>query len=110
MLFSANQSLTLNGLLDRLIPKDEEPSATEAGVGGFIAELLSNDAKEQAQQVLAGLDALDAEAKAGFQSPFSALQASDQDALLEAFDGNLSRLWRSFAPGVITAGMADEGL
>ena len=78
-MLSASQLNTLRRLLDRLIPKDQDPSACEAGVDLFVADLLSGDAKELAELIKAGLDTLEA-------GSFSGMSERDQDALLETFD------------------------
>jgi choline dehydrogenase-like flavoprotein len=74
---------TLPALLDRLIPADEFPSATQNGVLDFWERTLSPSQKER--HALA-LDALDAEARARFTQPFAALQAPQQDAILDAIE------------------------
>lgn len=80
------QKAALRSVLDRMIPRDEEPSACDAGVDAFVMDLLEGDARHLLPQVSQGLDNLDAVAKAAFQRPFSSLSAPDQDSLLDALE------------------------
>jgi hypothetical protein len=86
MIFSGQQFQTFRSLLDRLIPKDEEPSACEAGVDVFVADLLAGDAKAEASRVIQGLDKLEAEAMSRFKASFAGISAADQDALITDFE------------------------
>ncbi len=70
----------LPALLDRLIPADEFPSATQNGVLDFWNSIL-DDEKQDAHN--GALDALDAEAQARFAQPFAVLQVLEQDAILD---------------------------
>ena len=86
MPLSSSQTSTLRSLLDRLIPKDEEPSACEAGVDAFVLGILDGDGKIFAEEVRVGLDKLEATAQARSKASFAALIPSDQDVLLDTFD------------------------
>ncbi len=78
----------LPALLDRLIPQDEFPSATQNGVLNFWNSILSD---EQQHAHSAALDALDAEAQARFSQRFAALQVLEQDAILNELEAGRAR-------------------
>ncbi len=78
------QPRTLRAVLDRLVPADAYPSATEAGVYDF---LLRHSARELAPgwpELVAGLDGIDGEAHARFGASFAELGPDHRDQLLEA--------------------------
>ena len=93
MVFSNPQLQTLRSLLDRLIPKDEDASACEAGVDLFVADLLAGDAKEDLSAVIQGLDSLEAEAQSRFKAPFSKIPEPEQDALIDEFEAGKQALF-----------------
>lgn len=76
----------LIALIDRIIPKDDYPSASENGVVNFIANLLSGDLKDRAQEVVAGLDSLNEESLAAHGRGFVELTDAQKDALLLQMD------------------------
>lgn len=73
---------TLHSLMDRIIPPDEDPGAWQAGVGDYITRQLQGDLRGELARYQAGLDALEAEARARARTSFSALPPAEQDALL----------------------------
>lgn len=81
--FSKNSS-TLRALIDRLIPTDDFPSASEAGVGDYLAQHWQGDLADKASLIEAGLACLDAEANASVGADFAALSPSQQDELVAA--------------------------
>ncbi len=74
---------TLRAAMTRIIPPDDFPDAWEAGVGVYLQRLLAGDARHLAPWLAAGLDALDAEARARDGCPFAALSPESQDRLLD---------------------------
>jgi hypothetical protein len=82
MRLTQTQSTTLAAAIDRLIPADDWPSATAAGVLRFLQELFDGDRAVDADRLTAGLDALDAGAVAWHGVGFAALDAAAQDAAL----------------------------
>jgi choline dehydrogenase-like flavoprotein len=80
--FTANQ--TLQALVDHIIPADDYPSGWQAGVGDFIARILSTDLKNSAGLVKAGLDLVEEESRARHAGMnFADLPLATQDALIE---------------------------
>jgi len=53
-----NRLVTLRAVLDRIIPQDDEPSATALNVDQYVIEQLQTDASHLADDVWAGIDAL----------------------------------------------------
>jgi gluconate 2-dehydrogenase gamma chain len=71
----------------RIIPTDETPGATEAGVIYFIDQVLGTSRPEALAPMRAGLATLQASARSAYQaSTFRGLEAAPQDALLQAIE------------------------
>ena len=81
-MFNERQLATLQALVDRIIPPDDFPSGWQAGVGDYLAGQFERDLRPQLERYRAGLDALDAEARAAAGVGFAELDAAGQDALL----------------------------
>jgi choline dehydrogenase-like flavoprotein len=74
---------TLRSVIDRMVPVDDFPSGSQAGIGTFIQQIVKSDLASRAGEVAAGLANLDAEAALGWPgSTFSDLSEVDQDTLL----------------------------
>lgn len=108
MPLSAAATAALRAMLDRLIPRDEFPSATDAGVDDYITRQLAGDCAADFPMIASGLAALEHEAgvrqkeltgerrgsrdevssplplRSPVQSVFAALNETQQDALLDA--------------------------
>jgi len=85
---------TLHAVVDCLIPPDEFPGASEAGVCEFIARLLETDMAEQRELFAAGLDGIESETLARFDMSFAELSSDNQVAILEAVEsGNVIGPW-----------------
>lgn len=88
------QLATLRAVLDRIIPRDDFPSATEAGVDNYVTRQLERDLAAEFPAIAGGLDAIAAEASTRRQSlaftesrakesAFERLPEAQQDALLD---------------------------
>lgn len=102
----------LRALLDRLIPADDFPGAWEAGCGVYITRLLATDRIAQADEVAAGLLALDGEARSIHDRGFADLDPAQQDAVIAAAErGEVRGDWPVPAPAFINlmAELAAEG-
>ncbi|HLL90671.1 MAG TPA: gluconate 2-dehydrogenase subunit 3 family protein, partial [Tepidisphaeraceae bacterium] len=80
--FTPAQSAALVSAMDRIVPADEYPSASAAGVGQFIAGLMAGPLADRAAAFAAGLDALDAAARAHCGTDFAHCWPDVQDGLL----------------------------
>ncbi|PZO77982.1 MAG: hypothetical protein DI629_13170 [Mesorhizobium amorphae] len=76
---------TLRAVLDRIIPADEWPSATQAGVDRFVLALWRNGSDTSEAETLAGFAALDALAQETASESFAGCSEALQDAMLAAF-------------------------
>ena len=76
---SEKQIQTLRSAIDRIIPKDDFPSASELGVVDFLLRLIVLE--DQVDQYALGLDRLEASALLNGSS-FSGLSEVEQDKLL----------------------------
>jgi choline dehydrogenase-like flavoprotein len=77
---------TLEALLDRMAPPDDDAGALDAGVGTYVGQRLVGDLEGELDRVWAIVEALDAEARVRFARGFVELSPSEQDELLEALD------------------------
>jgi hypothetical protein len=81
--FTPTQFSTLGKLGDLLVPPlKDNPGAREAQAPEFLDFLISVSPDDRQKLYLAGLDALDAQAKDKFQKTFSDLDAQQADAIL----------------------------
>ena len=84
---SAPQRLTLTAACERILPRDQDPGATDLGCALYIEKALA-DADVRAQfgrPLLGGLTALDRQARTRLQKPFHELSPAQQDQLLAAW-------------------------
>jgi len=77
---------TLRAVVDCLIPPDDFPGAFEAGVCDFTIRLLETDLADQREFFAAGLDGIESESLARFDSSFAHLSSDQQVAILEAVE------------------------
>jgi gluconate 2-dehydrogenase gamma chain len=76
---SEEQGLLVSQVSDIIIPKTDTPGAKEAGVPGFIDQLVKEVfAKKEQDDFIAGLNAFSDEAKKQFGDPFVELSAEKQ--------------------------------
>jgi hypothetical protein len=86
---SPSQFATLERFVDAIIPADERsPGARDARVADYIDLLLAESDRARVLQWFGGLAALDAEAAARFNAPFSRINADQVDAILQDISRN----------------------
>ncbi len=91
-----HQLRTLRAAIDRIIPADDFPSASQAGVDQYIVALLQGDRKGDEQAFEAGLAGLDAEAQAQFGKLFAECAVNAQDEILERVqEGTMRVQWNT---------------
>lgn len=73
---------TFRAVLDRIIPADDFPSATDNGVDRFILDLCDAGLVAQPDGIVQGLAALDQ----ATDGPFERLSAFEQDEILSGLD------------------------
>lgn len=89
---------TLIAAVDRIIPADAFPSASQNGVVTFIDRIFSDDLRTTAEPFVAGLAALDAESRARHGSAFAQLTTQEQDQLLTQIErGDTASVWSGSA-------------
>lgn len=80
---STLEALEFDAIAARIIPTDETPGATEAGVIYFIDRVLGDDRQQEYETLKMGLAELQTAAAATFNaSSFHQLDAAQQDQLL----------------------------
>jgi len=86
--FSREQAAEVEALASRIIPTDDAPGATEAGVVYFIDRSLTTWAKDQQQVFSEGLKKLatDVSAVVPGQTRLAALRPAQQDEVLGTID------------------------
>jgi len=84
---TASEAAEFAAIAARILPTNDTPGATEAGAIYFIDTVLGSSRAELQEPLRAGLQALQASAKAAYGSAaFSALDAAQQDTLLQAIE------------------------
>jgi hypothetical protein len=84
----------LRAAIDRIIPRDDFPSAWEAGVGDYIARQLDGDLAPLAQSFAEGLASLDAEAILSHGRAFAVSSEIEQDSVLRRVEaGDVLAPW-----------------
>jgi gluconate 2-dehydrogenase gamma chain len=83
----------VEAIAERIIPSDDEPGATEAGVVNFVDKALANEDKALVPVYEAGLAGVDAVAKKKFRKAFVALAADQQDQVLAALESGKADGW-----------------
>jgi gluconate 2-dehydrogenase gamma chain len=85
---------TLEAICGRIVPKDRDPGAVEAGCVNFIDKALANEDAELSPVYRSGLSALDDVSKQRYQKPFVALEPAQQDALLASLQDAKAPEWQ----------------
>lgn len=93
VVLTPDQWKLVEAIAARIIPSDDEPGATEAGVVNFIDKALAHEDKALLPAYKAGLAGVDAVAKKRFQSAFAALTPTEQDDVLLALEGGKADGW-----------------
>ena len=97
---SEPEARTLAAACDQIVPKDEDPGASEAGVVGFIDRQLATRAKRDLARWRAGIRGLDASARRRFGVAFADAAFDDQTALLRDLERGVAEAadWDAVAP------------
>jgi gluconate 2-dehydrogenase gamma chain len=93
VVLSAAEWRTVEAIAARIIPSDDEPGATEAGVVNFIDKALANEEAAMKPVYKAGLAATDAVAKRRFAKAFVDLTPEQQDEILVALETGKADGW-----------------
>jgi gluconate 2-dehydrogenase gamma chain len=96
---TADQWSMVEAIAARIIPSDDEPGATEAGVVNFVDKALAHEDKALVPVYRAGLAGVDAVAKKKFRKAFVALAAAEQDEVLGALESGKADGWPKGALG-----------
>ena len=89
-----NKNKTLRALVDCLIPADDFPGASDAGVCDFLARLFGSDLSQEIDFLHTGLEAVDAEAIARFNRNFAELDHAQKVSTLQDIEsGKVSTAW-----------------
>jgi hypothetical protein len=81
------QARVLDAVAELIIPATDTPGAREAGVPKFVDQAIADFCKPgDAQAIRAGLDRVDADARAAHGAAFVALTPAQQTALLQRYD------------------------
>jgi hypothetical protein len=89
MLFAADQSKILAGMVEAIIPKTDTPGAGELGVGNFVQKMVKDCYDKKAQDTLStGLDSLESESKKTFSKSFADITRPQQTQLLKQIESS----------------------
>ncbi len=83
MQLNVNQKHVLIALMDVIIPLDDYPSASQAGVLGYIEGLISTDLASKSELFLRQLDVFVLQVRREFGSSFCELSSSIQKELFD---------------------------
>src|SRR6185503_566697 len=86
MELSATERAVLRAVVERILPRDEDPGALDAGAEPYLDRQLEGDLRSSGEMIRAGLAALDATARGRSGAGFATLPAADQDALLREIE------------------------
>lgn len=81
-MLNPRQTEILRALVNRIIPADDFPAGWEGGVGSYLARQFQGDLHQLLEVYARGLDSLDIEAQATYNTPFDQLTSDNSDALL----------------------------
>jgi hypothetical protein len=85
---------TLRTVVDCLIPADDFPGASEAGVCNYLRKLFETDLRDEAGFFMTGLDQIELEALARFGDSFASLTLEQQTVTLETIQqGDVLTSW-----------------
>jgi gluconate 2-dehydrogenase gamma chain len=84
--FTTQEAETAGAICERIIPSDQDPGASAAGVLNYIDLQLMGPLKKHRRLYRQGLAEVDALADARFGKRFAALAASDKDAVLAVIE------------------------
>jgi hypothetical protein len=83
-LFTAEQEKTIAELADTIIPDTETPGAKAAGVGPFIAMMITDCYPAEIQKTFSnGLDDLEKRSKSKFSKSFVSISATERASVLQ---------------------------
>lgn len=85
---------TVEAVCGRIVPKDQDPGAIEAGCVNFIDKALANEDRALAPVYHGGIPALDAVAQQRHEKSFAALDSAQQDALLRSLQDGKAPEWK----------------
>ncbi|WP_309604105.1 gluconate 2-dehydrogenase subunit 3 family protein [Phenylobacterium sp.] len=86
------QARALDAAAEQIMPATETPGARAAGVPQFVDRAIAGWCdKGQAALLRAGLDGLDADARAAHAAAFADLTAAEQTAILAGYDSSGAR-------------------
>jgi len=89
---SEQQLALIGAVADTILPRTDTPSATDVGVPAFIDVVVSeNDSDEDRAAFVAGLDLIEARAKATAGSAFAQLAPSARASVIESIEAAQDR-------------------
>jgi gluconate 2-dehydrogenase gamma chain len=97
--FTLEEGQTVAAIVERLIPADQDPGATEAGVVNFIDLQLMGPYKRYRASYRQGIRGVEQASLELFGQPFAALSAERQDAVLKEIEGGgvAGEAWKGLA-------------
>ncbi|MEV0384882.1 gluconate 2-dehydrogenase subunit 3 family protein [Nonomuraea sp. NPDC050643] len=97
------QAATLSALVDTVVPADEYPSGTAAGVLDYLGGQFGRDLAGMRAYYAAGLDAVDAEAGQVHGTSFDLLEPARREELLRALEAGGTRTTWPFDAAVFVS-------
>jgi len=110
--FDATEAQTIDALCERIIPADEDPGASWAGVVEFIDRKLAGYYRRHQQLYRRGLQGVHESSLALFGKAFVDLTAAQQDELLAKLESNQApgETWKQISAGDFFSRLVDHTL
>lgn len=94
-MFTEQQTLCLQALVNCIIPADDFPNGWDAGVGDYLMRQFEGDLQDKVDVYRRGLKSLDAESQAVYEHDFAWLSREEQVALLTTIEqGQVKANWK----------------
>ena len=105
-----DEATTLAAACDQIVPPDQDPGASQAGVVAFVDRQLATRQKKERARWRAGLNGLDATARRRHGKPFAELPFEAQTAVLQDVEKGAVEMadWTSAEPAAFFALLRDH--
>lgn len=110
--FTDPEARLVEAAAEQIVPADDDPGATEAGVVNFIDRQLVGPYREHQETYRTGLEGLQESSRARFGAPFEALAWADQTAVLRALESGDApgAVWRTASSAAFFSLLVDHTL
>lgn len=110
--FTDPEARLVEAVAEQIVPADDDPGATDAGVVNFIDRQLVGPYREHQETYRAGLVGVEQTSRALFGASFEALAWDEQTAVLRALEADDApgAAWRTVSPAAFLSLLVDHTL